>query len=424
MFGGYCESLSSAEQSLLALEEASPPMHVGAVLELDAKTLMRPDGGLDIERIRGRTAARLHRASRSRQRLVRVSFEPTPVWADDPHFNLDYHVRHARVPPPGDAAQLKQLAAQIASQPLDQGKPMWELWLLEGLADGRAALVFKQHLCLLSEPGADLLAQLLDDDVDEGPVPEFRARPVPARPRLLIRWLRRHARAPIHAATAVLRPLRLASGLWLRPRAETPLGGAVGAYRWCDWVAVDLEAVRAAARAHDARLDDVVIAIAAGALRILFAARGVDPASIEVIALLATRLVPLPVGESDPAERLRKVRQRGRAPAESPPATNLRVATSLAAVARSGLGAGHSALPLAILRGPEAPLHLLGAPVERCHPLPALPEGQGLGIAAVGYDQLLCWGFCADPELVPDLPLFGDAIVAATNELRPPKEGA
>ena len=129
----------------------------------DAAPVARPDGGLDIERIRGFIASRLHSIPRYRQRLVFTSAPTRPVWVDDDHFNLEYHVRHTSLPRPGTAEQLKRLIGRISSQALDRARPLWELWVVEGLEDGqRFALISKVHHCMIDGiSGVELMTVLM-----------------------------------------------------------------------------------------------------------------------------------------------------------------------------------------------------------------------------------------------------------------------
>src|SRR6185369_11277015 len=157
------DRLSVVDNSFLAIESPSTPQHVAAVLILDARPLTRPDGGIDIDTIQTYIASRLHLIPRYRQRVARVPLGSRLVWIDDDHFNIHYHVRHTSLPRPGDERQLKRLAARIVSQQLDRGKPLWEIWVVEGLERDRFALVAKTHHCMVDGvSGVDLLAVLLN----------------------------------------------------------------------------------------------------------------------------------------------------------------------------------------------------------------------------------------------------------------------
>ena len=137
------------DNSFLVLEGPNTLMHVAATGIFEAGPLVTADGGVDIERITQHIASRLHKIPRYRQRLAYIPIEQHPVWVDDTRFNLHYHVRHTSLPHPGDERQLKRMVARIKSQELDRGKPLWELWIIEGLEGGRFALVTKTHHCMI-----------------------------------------------------------------------------------------------------------------------------------------------------------------------------------------------------------------------------------------------------------------------------------
>jgi hypothetical protein len=134
MAPGTFEAVSARDSAFLVFEAAHAHMYHGGVAIFDAGALRTPDGGIDVPRIRGHVAAHLGCASRHRQRLAFAPVFNTPVWVDDPHFNLRYHVRHTALSRPGDERQLKEECARIMSQQLDRGKPLWEMWIIEGLA--------------------------------------------------------------------------------------------------------------------------------------------------------------------------------------------------------------------------------------------------------------------------------------------------
>jgi WS/DGAT/MGAT family acyltransferase len=192
----FSERLSALDASFLAVEDEGTHMHVAAVLLFEAGPLRRPDGGLDIECIREWIAARLHLVPRYRQKLASVPLAAQPVWVDDLNFNLQYHVRHTCLPPPADERLLKRLAGRIMSQKLDRGKPLWEVWAVEGLEGDRFALVTKAHHCMVDGiSGIDLIATLFSPT---------RSVTAPARrsrfssglgTRCAIRWLRSSRRA-------------------------------------------------------------------------------------------------------------------------------------------------------------------------------------------------------------------------------------
>src|SRR5574341_1964124 len=143
------ERLSGQDVSFLFFETANTPMNVGGVSVFDGGTLVNADGSVDVERIKAYIASHLHKVPRYRHRLAYVPIENQPVWIDDDRFDLDYHVRHVALPRPGTDEQLKRLAADILSRPLDRSRPLWESWIVEGVANGRLALVTKAHHCMV-----------------------------------------------------------------------------------------------------------------------------------------------------------------------------------------------------------------------------------------------------------------------------------
>jgi WS/DGAT/MGAT family acyltransferase len=158
MSDSYYQRLTQLDHSFLIYEGPNSPMHVGATQIFEAAPLRRPEGGLDIERIEQYVQSRLHAIPRYRQRLSRTPIEGHPIWIDDPRFNIRYHVRHTRLPRPGDERLLKRAVGRIFSQHLDRGKPLWEMWVIEGLGD-RVAIVSKIHHCMVDgDPGVDLPA--------------------------------------------------------------------------------------------------------------------------------------------------------------------------------------------------------------------------------------------------------------------------
>ena len=153
----HYERLSQLDHSFLIYEGPNSPMHVGATQIFEAAPLRRPTGGIDLERIEEYVLSRMHRLPRYRQRLAATPLEKHPIWIDDPRFNLRYHLRHTRLPRPGDERLLKRTVGRIVSQHLDRGKPLWEMWLIEGVEGDRVAVVSKIHHCMVDGiSGVDL----------------------------------------------------------------------------------------------------------------------------------------------------------------------------------------------------------------------------------------------------------------------------
>src|SRR5215475_11069616 len=150
----HFERLSALDDSFLEIEDGNSHMHIGAVAVFEGGPLVTPDGGVDIDRVRTLMEAGLHRFPRYRQRLEPTPAFGQPVWVDDARFNLAYHVRHTHLPRPGDERQLKRLAGRLMSQQLDRGKPLWEMWVVEGSAGGRFAFITEVHHALFGVGGS------------------------------------------------------------------------------------------------------------------------------------------------------------------------------------------------------------------------------------------------------------------------------
>lgn len=457
------DRLSVVDNSFLAIEDPNSHQHVGAVTLFEAGPLRAPDGGIDIDRVREYVAARLHLIPRYRQRLVRVPLGTRLVWVDDDHFNIDYHVRHTSLPRPGDERQLKRLAARIVSQGLDRAKPLWEIWIVEGLADGRFALVAKTHHCMIDGiSGVDLMAVLMSASPDEAipAAPTWLPRPAPSRFALLRdEWLRRFGEplaalretpcaltSPLTMASRTLENVRalmetLGSTLW--PASPTPFNRPIGPHRRFDWTSMELAAVKAVKDRLGGTVNDVVLATVAGALRRFFERRRINPDMLEIRAnvpvslrtaeergtlgnRIALWMTDLPVGERDPLRRLQAVRATTTRLKESKQAMGAEVlaavsewtsSTLLALAVQLATRSRPFNLVVTNVPGPQIPLYLLGAPLQECYPMVNLLLNQGLGVALFSYAGRLCWGCISDWDLVPDLHDFIGDIEASFAEL-------
>jgi WS/DGAT/MGAT family acyltransferase len=250
------DPLPNRDSAFLFFETPTTHMHLGGTAIFAAGPLATRDGGVDIDRIRAHISSRLHLIPRYRQRLAWVPVEQRPVWVDDEHFNLAYHVRHTSLPRPGDEEQLKRLTGRINSQQLDRQRPLWEVWIVEGLEGGRFALVVKTHHCMADGITAlEILTVLLSANPDEPlePAPPWTPRPVPAAAVLLRDEMLRRAAAPLDVLRRATRALRSpgrtraelaerlgavwqTAGAGLPPPAETPLNRPIGPHRRFDWL--------------------------------------------------------------------------------------------------------------------------------------------------------------------------------------------
>src|SRR5215470_17304877 len=195
------ERLGFLDNSFLLAEGPTSHMHIGGTATYEAGPLRTAEGGIDVDRIRAYVASRLHRIPRYRQVLLPMPIDGHPAWVDDQHFNIDYHVRHTSLPRPGDARQLKRLSGRIMSQQLDRSKPLWEMWIVEGLEGGeRFAVITKVHHCMIDGMSSvDLLEVLLTPQPsgDVEPPPRWVPRPMPSRWGLLRSEGIRRARVPL-----------------------------------------------------------------------------------------------------------------------------------------------------------------------------------------------------------------------------------
>ncbi len=463
MGDGY-ERLSAQDATFLDLESPSHHQHIAATVVFESGPLRTPEGGVDIDRIRDYVEARLHLLPRYRQRLATIPVEGHPAWVDDPHFNLAYHVRHTALPLPGDAAQLKELSGRVLSQPLDRERPLWEIWVVEGLDGGeRFALVQKVHHCMIDGvSGVDLMAILMSPDpqAPTPPAPRWQPRPVPSGFEMLTGDLARRftdALDAVRSAPEALRdPLGFVDrlregaqalgetlGAGLHNASETPINQPLGPHRKFDWLALELPRVKRVKDALGGTLNDVVLATVAGALRRFFQLRRLDPDLLGIRAnvpvslrtrdeqgtlgnRIALLMAELPVDEPGAAARLERVREtmarlKGSrqimgaevlaAVSEWTSATLLSLAVRVAARGRP------YNLVVTNVPGPQLPLYLLGARLIACYPVVNLLPSQGLGVALFSYAGTLFWGFTADLDLVPDLGAFGEAVDDAFREL-------
>jgi WS/DGAT/MGAT family acyltransferase len=406
----------------------------------------------------------LHWIPRYRQKLSWVPVDQGAVWVDDRHFDLSYHIRHVSLPRPGTLDQLKELAARILARRLDPSRPLWEIWVIEGLEGGEQfALLNKVHHCMIDgAAGADLSQILLSPsatvEVPE-PVP-YLPRPAPTRLELLAHAIRHRAGQPLRALRGARAWLRndevnlarevhrhataivdLASWL-LRPASQTPINGELSPHRRCDWLTMPLDDLRELGRVLDSTVNDIVLATVAGALRRYLLRRRVDPGSLDfrVSAPVNIRrkeheqqlgnhvsswILRMPLGEADPLKQVAAIRECTAELKRSEASLGIEMLTTAAEwlparVLSRGVGLAQGPINMIVTNvpGPQFPLYSVGAPLLGMYPVVPLIPGGGLGIALFSYDGKLCWGFNADYELVPDLHAFVADLQAAFEELR------
>jgi WS/DGAT/MGAT family acyltransferase len=458
------ERLSALDASFLGIEDESTHMHVGAIMVFEAAALQHEDGGLDIERIRALVASRLHCVPRYRQRLAYVPLESHPVWVDDRDFNLQYHVRHTSLPRPGDERLLKRLAGRIMSQKLDPGKPLWEMWFVEGLDGPRFALITKTHHCMIDGISAvDVLAALLrttpDTSIEKAPA--WQPRHTPSRADLLAGAIGRRITAPFALAGKAREALRdpraaatstanavgalgetLAAGL--RPADPTPLNPEhIGPHRRFDTTRMDRALVDEIRGSLGGTINDVALAVVAGGLRRFLLRRGVRVSSLDFRVMLpvsvrsreergklgnrvAMLIASLPVNEPDPRDRLQRVVENTSRLKRSRQVHGAELLEEIGDWTADGLVTRTVRLAARIrsfnlvvtnVPGPRQPFYLLGARLLEPYPVVPLYSNQALGVALISYDQGLYWGLNADWDQLPDLHDLLADLEAAFEEL-------
>jgi WS/DGAT/MGAT family acyltransferase len=460
---GY-DRLTALDNSFLVLEKPNSYMHVASTQIFEAGPLRRKEGGIDAERIKHATESLLHLIPRYRQKLAYVPLENSPVWIDDERFNIDYHVRHTSLPCPGTDDQLKRLSSRIMQQHLDRSRPLWEMWVVEGLEGDRFAIISKVHHCMIDGvSGVDLLMVLLSTTPDFEPPkpPPYIPRPAPSRLELLRDEVVRRATMPLQALRSVrsfvreardvrrdvslrTRALAEALGTSLRRASATPLNEEIGPHRRFDWLKMDLAEVKELRKDLGGSLNDVVLCVATGAVRSFFQQRRVslDEIQFRILAPVSVRsedergqlgnrvsawIVDLPIAEPDRAKQLALISERTAELKESKQAVGAELLTQVAEWTPStllALGARNVTrlLPFNMVvtnvPGPQIAVYLLGAKLLEIHPHVPLADTLGLGIALMSYNGQLCWGFNADYDLVPDLGDFVEAIQGSFAELR------
>ena len=457
------DRLSAQDASFLLAESDRTPMHVGAVAILEAGSLRGEDGGIDIARYRRAVESVLHWIPRYRQKLAEVPLEGWPVWIDDRHFDLGYHIRHVSLPRPGTLAQLKELCSRILSQRLERSRPLWEIWVIEGLEGGEQfALINKVHHCMVDGVAGAGLAQILMSPTPKSEPDEplaYMPRPAPSGRELLADSLRTRVRQPLDALRGLLerppdapprvddawrrlRALAELASFGLRPASETPINGDLGPHRRLDWLTMPLGDVQELRSVLGCSLNDVVLATVTGALRRYLFRRRVDPAKLDfrVAAPVSVRkpgdasaqgnhvstwIVGLPLAESDPLAQVAALHERTTELKRSQSALGADTLMKLAewlppALIEAGVGiaTGPANTIVTNIPGPQFPLFMVGAPMLAMYPMVPLLPGVGLGIALFSYDGKLCWGFNADYELMPDLRAFHDDVCLAFEQLR------
>jgi len=434
-------------------------MHVGGLTIVEG-----PPPAMEefLEQIR----RRLHLVPRYRHKLAHTALDSgRPVWIDDPSFNLEFHVRHTALPTPGGWEQLCALTARIFSQQLDRSKPLWEMWLIEGLEDDRFALISKTHHSLIDGiAGIDLATVLFDLSPTPPPLRSsgraWQPHSEPGTAELVATGLRGALHAGIelveaaldalaHPEHALARAREAAEGIgeivWagLNPAPETPLNVPIGPHRRFVGVDSQLEDFKVVKNAFGGTVNDVVLAVVAGALRSFLISRGVRTEGMELRALVpvsvraeaehhqgGNRIVvmrgPLPVYIADPIQRLRFVSNAMDGLKESKQALGAEVIagvqnfappTILAQASRLNFSTRLFNLLVTNVPGPQFPLYVLGREMLEAYPVAFLPENHGLAIAIMSYNGQMNFGLLGDFDALPDIDSIGESIAKELAQL-------
>jgi diacylglycerol O-acyltransferase / wax synthase len=452
------ERLSRLDASFLYLEGPGTPMHVGGVLVLDT-----PPGGVDA--LAALVEARLPLVPRYRQLVVEVPGQlANPVWVDDPEFNMDYHVRRSGLPRPGTEAQLLDLVSRLTSRPLDRKRPLWEVYLVEGLADGRVAVITKTHPALVDGLSAIDIGQVLLDVAPDAPTPEpapWKPRRPPRGAELVLQALDEYRRRPssaVETARAAITDVRstaarlggFAGGLLrtarqaVLPAPDSPLNAPIGRQRRVALARAELDDIKTIRKAHGGTVNDVLLNVVTGALREWLLSRGepvVAGTSVRALVPISMRdddavvgnrvssyLVDLPVGEPNPRVRLTRLSYAMRGTAQlgrSVGADSLIALTGFAPPTLHALGARAARglsrrlfnLVVTNVPGPQVPLYAAGSRMLEVFPVVPLASGQGLAIGMTSYHGRVFFGLNADRDSVGDVDVLADLIEQEVAEL-------
>jgi diacylglycerol O-acyltransferase len=445
------ERLRPGDVQLLDIESASTPMHLATVEVFDP-----PEEGFDYRRLVSLVGDRLAFVPRYRQRLATVPGHlARPVWVDDDDFDLTYHVRQSAVPRPGSMEQVQELVARIITRPLDRTRPLWEMYLIEGLSEGRFAILSKSHQTLVDGISTiDLGQVILDTDtVVRDRVPdEWAPRPEPSPLTMLGSAAVERLRHPGDAITTVgsralaLNPLGSVIGK-RRAAPESPLQTTLSQQRRFHTVRTSLDDYRKVRRFHGGTVNDVVLATVTGGLRSWLMTRAepvqssrqiramvpmsvldkdLEPTSLG--SQVAGNLLNLPIGEASPVVRLHQVSYALKAHKDTGKAVSALQLIGVGGFAPTtfhALGARVAAssenrgfnLVVTNVPGPQFPLFASGARMLESYPVQPLLPGHALAIGVTSYDGGVHYGLTADRDAIPDVDVIGQCLTEALAEL-------
>jgi WS/DGAT/MGAT family acyltransferase len=457
------QRLSGLDASFLYLESPSQPLHVCSILDLDTSTM---PGGYTFDRFRDNLALRMKAMPQFREKLADSPLNlDHPVWVDDKNFDVDRHLHRIGLPPPGGRAELAEICGHIASLPLDRSRPLWETWVIEGVAgtnpqqDGRLAVMSKvHHASVDGVTGADLMSQLCTTEADAPPPEPVDGVGDANQLEIALTGLARFARRPLHLArvlpntvsSVVETAARARVGMAMaRPFAapQTAFNATVTNRRNIAYAQLDLGDIKTVKNHFNVKVNDVVMALVSGVLRQYLLDRGELPDS----SLVA--MVPISVhGKSDrpgrnqvsgmfsrlethiadPAERLKSIAEANSVAKQHSSAISASLlqdwsqfaapavfGLAMRAYTRSRLTKSRPVHNLVIsnVPGPQMPLYFLGCEVGAMYPLGPVFHGSGLNITVMSLNGKLDVGIISCPDLLPDLWNLADDFAVGMEEL-------
>jgi WS/DGAT/MGAT family acyltransferase len=455
----HFQRLTATDASFVVQERGPSHMHIGGVMIFEGPP---PPYKAFLQHIE----ARLGLVPRYRQRLLLPRFEMgRPLWIDDTRFKLTYHVRHTALPPPGSIEQLQSLTARVFSQRLDRSKSLWEFYLVEGLEGARFALVNKTHHAMVDGvSGVDIATLVFDLSGDAPPAPpptkKWKPHLEPSQAEVAVKLVRDSARVLFglakSAAGALTDPRQAAAALrvtaeglgevvWagLTPAPPSPLNVPIGPHRRVTWARTALADFKVIKNSLGGTVNDVVVAVVAGALARWLRGRGVRTEGLELRASvpvsvrteqehkhfgnrIALMIAPLPVYCDDPVERLHIVRAAMQGLKESKQALGAQLIiglerfappTLLAQASRLHFSPRFANLIVTNVPGPQFPLYLMGRELLEMAPVGFIVEGFAMIVALVSYNGSLTFGLLGDYEALPDLEVIAAHIKEALAEL-------
>lgn len=457
------DRLGAGDASFLYAEDATTPMHVGGVL-----IVRPPRDGFDYDGFVEFVIDRLSLAPRYRQRIAMVPAKlANPVWVDDNEFDIGYHVRRSALPRPGTRQQLAELVSRLMSRRLDRARPLWEIYLVEGLPRGQVAIITKAHHALVDGVRTfDISEALLDTGPDPAPRSgaAWRPRRPPTRLELVARTMRDYARRPQTALETwrtgvadvkmtsrrvgeLVGSLVATARQVAAPPPASPLNVPIGAQRRFAMTSTRLEDYKSVSRRQKCSVNDVALAAISGALRTWLMSRGeavrtsttlraMLPVSVRPSARstdsptagVSTIFVDLPIGEPNALVRLSQIAYATVGHRESDQAISARTLVSLtefapptvhslAAQVTQSLTNRVYNLVITNVPGPQHPLYAAGCRLLEMYPVVSLSKNQALAIGLTSYNGTVCYGLNADRDAMGDVAALGQMIEESLAEL-------